>query len=140
LATHIVAGEGQHGSTMSAAAVLLLLLQYMDPETTGAQKQYLAWHMIRESSVHNAKEEEVRVACDLRGSGGSSNSSSRTHNHVQTLACNMFSCKQCKMPQADSNTHAVVRHVSLTEGSTTQMQHCCCKLQTMIELALVLYS
>jgi hypothetical protein len=33
----------------------------MMPETTGEQKQYLAWHMIRESSVHNAKEEEVRA-------------------------------------------------------------------------------
>jgi hypothetical protein len=33
----------------------------MWPETTGEQKQYLAWHMIRESSVHNGKEEEVRT-------------------------------------------------------------------------------
>jgi hypothetical protein len=35
----------------------------MMPETTGEQKQYLAWHMIRESSVHNAKEEEVGMPC-----------------------------------------------------------------------------
>lgn len=32
----------------------------MSPETNTAQKQQLAWHMIRESSVHAAKEEQVR--------------------------------------------------------------------------------
>lgn len=35
--------------------------QYMMPGTTGQQKQHLAWHMIRESSVHAAKEEQVRT-------------------------------------------------------------------------------
>jgi hypothetical protein len=33
--------------------------QYMAPSTNAKQKQLLAWHMIRESSVHSYKEEEV---------------------------------------------------------------------------------
>jgi len=35
--------------------------QYMSPDTNTKQKQLLAWHIIRESSVHAAKEEQVRV-------------------------------------------------------------------------------
>jgi hypothetical protein len=33
--------------------------QYIAPHTNAQQKQLLAWHMIRESSIHSIKEEQV---------------------------------------------------------------------------------
>lgn len=39
-------------------------VQYKMPGTTAEQKRLLAWHMIRESSVHSAKEEEVGQRVD----------------------------------------------------------------------------